>query len=125
MILLDSHVLIWVINNSERLGPRSRQLLTTSPVLISVVSIWELGLKHKKGKLPYSVIELLDAVDIMGAKILSLEPSHLQRYESIELLHKDPFDSLLVAQSEVIGGILLTDDKQILQSGYSLQNAAL
>ena len=127
-VLLDSHVFLWALNNPELIGSKSIAILQDSDtqLFISAVSVWELGLKYKKGKQPYSITELLDAVQDLNATFLKLEKHHLKKFESIDLEHKDPFDMLLVAQSEAEFSIFMTVDKSILgsKSRYLLADAS-
>ena len=124
-ILIDSHVLVWLLNDSRLLGPASRDLLESGvEVNVSLVSIWELGLKHMNGKLPITINELIDGSEQLGLEMLALRPEHLLRYETVKLTHKDPFDTLLVAQAEQEDCVFLTIDKNILASTYRTQNAA-
>ena len=127
-VLLDSHVFLWVLNDPELIGPKSLGILQDSDtqLLISAVSIWELGLKYKKKKQPYSITELINGVQDLNATFLKLERGHLKKFENIDLEHKDPFDMLLVAQSEAEFSIFMTVDKSILgsQSRYLLADAS-
>jgi len=117
-LLLDSHVFLWLLNDPERLGTRTRQLLEldSSDTCVSVVSIWELGLKYKKVKQPYSISEMLRGVTALQVSLIDLRQEHLARFEKIDLAHKDPFDMLLVAQCEAENGMFLTADSTILRS---------
>lgn len=127
-VLLDSHVFLWALNNPEFIGPKSIAILQDSDtqLLISAVSVWELGLKYKKKKQPYSITELLDAIQDLNATFLKLERDHLKKFENIDLEHKDPFDMLLVAQSEAESSMFMTVDKSILgsQSRYLIADAS-
>jgi PIN domain nuclease of toxin-antitoxin system len=127
-VLLDSHVFLWALNDPELIGPKSLGTLQDSDtqLFVSAVSIWELGLKYKKKKQPYPITELLDGVQDLNATFLKLERSHLKKFENIDLEHKDPFDMLLVAQSEAEFSIFMTADKSILdsQSRYLIADAS-
>jgi len=124
-LLLDSHVFLWLLNDPERLGTRTRQLLEldSNEACVSVVSIWELGLKYKKVKQPYSISEMLRGVTALQVNLMDLRQEHLARFEKIDLAHKDPFDMLLVAQSEAENGMFLTADSTILRSKYNVCDA--
>ncbi|HUC95670.1 MAG TPA: type II toxin-antitoxin system VapC family toxin [Candidatus Saccharimonadia bacterium] len=127
-VLLDSHVFLWVLNDPELIGPKSLGILQDSDtqLFVSAVSIWELGLKYKKKRQPYSITELLDGVQDLNATFLKLESGHLKKFENIDLEHKDPFDMLLVAQSEAEFSTFMTVDKSILgsQSRYLIADAS-
>ncbi len=125
-ILLDSHVFLWALNNPERIGPKSLELIedAEAELFVSVVSIWELGLKYKKKKQPYSIIDMLTGVKALNARLLPLEERHIKKFESITLAHKDPFDMLLVAQSEAENFLFMTADQHVLSSKYFIAPAA-
>lgn len=127
-ILLDSHIFLWAINNPELIGPKSMDILedANSQLLISVVSIWELGLKYKKRKQPYSIKEMLAGVAALNAALLGLGERHIMQFDSVNLAHKDPFDMLLVAQSEAESCIFMTVDPHVLgaRSRYQVADAS-
>ena len=125
-VLLDSHVFLWALNNPELIGQKSLGILEDkdTQLFVSSVSIWELGLKYKKKKQPYSTSEMLKGVEILNASLLNLEARHLKKFESVNLMHQDPFDMLLVAQSEVEHCIFMTIDQHILRSSYLVAAAS-
>lgn len=116
-VLLDTHLVLWWMSGSLRLGPRSRALLK-SPMTkyCSAASIWEMTLKRSKGKLD---IEdgFEDKIISMGMTHLPIEARHAAAVGAITLPHRDPFDRLLVAQAQVDGLRLLTADAAILSAG--------
>ena len=117
-VLVDSHIFLWALNNPELIGQKSLAILedADTELLVSSVSIWELGLKYKKQKQPYSIGEMLKGMQELNATFLALEERHLIKFESIALDHKDPFDMLLVAQSETEHSIFMTVDQHVLRS---------
>lgn len=125
-LLLDSHVLLWLINDSARCGTETRSMIADaqSEVAVSVVSVWELGLKYRKGKQPYSIDELLTAIRLLEVDTLSLLHRHLSTYATVSLDHHDPFDTMLVAQSVAEGAKLVTVDQRLLRSPYPVLDAA-
>jgi PIN domain nuclease of toxin-antitoxin system len=117
-LLLDSHILLWAINDSSRLGPKTYSLLsdTAHTLFVSAGSLWELGLKHAKGKLPYSIEELCEGAGRIGSEIIPITVAHIQAFPDIVLPHKDPFDTLLVAQAVQEDLVLVTSDTDILSA---------
>lgn len=117
-VLVDSHIFLWILNNPELIGQKSLAILkeNNTELLVSTVSIWELGLKYKKQKQPYSIGEMLKGLRELNAELLILNELHLIKFESIVLDNKDPFDMLLIAQSEVEHSVFMTVDQHILQS---------
>lgn len=123
-ILLDSHVFIWAIYKPDLIGKETKRLLAAADeYFVSVVSLWELGLKHRRGKLPFSIPELLEGAGQLGVEVLPLAPEHIAGFEHIVLPHKDPFDALLIAQSEQTGCSFITADREILKTQYRIRNA--
>lgn len=124
--LVDSHVFLWVFNNPELIGPKALEILNDrdTELFVSTVSIWELGLKYKKRKQPYSITEMFKAVKALNASLLTLQEHHLRKFELVSLIHKDPFDTLLVAQSEAEDCTFMTIDQNILRSKYPAADAS-
>lgn len=126
LVLLDTHVWIWLVEAHERLG-RSKSLkviesaLKTHSVRISAISPWEVGMLESKSRLNFRV-PCLDWVEhALQAPGLSLTPllpaiavesSHLPGS-----FHGDPADRILVATARKIGATLVTDDAQIQKYG--------
>ncbi len=85
-------------------------------LVVSIVSAWEIVLKHQAGKLLLkpSLGAALDQI-IHGSPwtLLSVMPEHLPVLAELPLLHKDPFDRLLIAQAKYEGLTILTPDEKI------------
>ncbi len=113
-LLLDSHVLIWWLEDPRLLSPKLRPLLQDpgNAAYFSPASIWELGLKMAKGKLrlPPHFADLLIAD---GFEELPVTTAHAQRTLTLPPLHPDPFDRLLIAQALCEGLVLATRDAYI------------
>ena|ERR1035437_3848902 len=119
-LLLDTNALLWLLNDDRRLAPRARQIIENSQgIAVSEVSLWEISIKVSIGKLQ-SVPELLDTVRDLGFRRLSLSDEHLRFYETLPLLHRDPFDRMLVAQASIEGMSLLTSDSFLDSYGISV-----
>jgi PIN domain nuclease of toxin-antitoxin system len=102
--LLDSHVLIWLDIDPDRLSEQVRELLTddNNVWITSVVSIWEIQIKLQLGKLSLNLPfpALLENLQQTSAlKILPIEVAHIWALEQLPNHHRDPFDRLLIAQS--------------------------
>lgn len=112
--LLDSHVLLWWLEDSPRIGATLRETLADPQVrvLVSAVSVWELGIKQALGKLqaPESVVDLLQDEGFEG---LAITMRHAQAAARLPLLHRDPFDRMLVAQACLDKLTLITHDEAI------------
>ncbi|WP_105384272.1 type II toxin-antitoxin system VapC family toxin [Neorhizobium alkalisoli] len=127
MILVDTHVLVWVTGRNPKLGQRARTILDTSDigeVLVSAITPWEIALLDRKGRLPLGmeVSRWLDEV-LMHPRIrlVPLEPTIA--VESVRLpgdFHSDPADRIIVATARHLSVPLLTADQAIL--AYASQN---
>ncbi len=112
--LLDSHVLLWWLEDSARINAVLRRTIADPqvPVLVSAASVWEIGIKQAIGKLraPESVIDLLRDE---GFEELPITAKHAAAAASLPPLHRDPFDRMLVAQARLDRLILVTHDEII------------
>ena len=115
-ILLDTHVLLWVLDDSPKLSKKTHSLLLSADqVYASTVNIWEIVVKNSIGKLKTTFIinDLLDIIKDSGIEILNIKPEHAIKLVDLEDYHKDPFDRLLISQSLVEPLHLLTSDSLI------------
>lgn len=103
-ILLDTQIIIWVLENNPKLKPHIRLLLEdgANELLVSHFSLMELAIKLKLGKLPDFIIDLpafIQQLQNDGFTILPCQNLHIIAYEAIPLFddHRDPFDRFLLA----------------------------
>lgn len=115
MLLLDTQVLLWLIDDNPRLGDRARATITSAQqVHVSAVSIWELTIKSMLGKLVVPG-DLTASLVEQGLVPLNITPEHAEALRDFpELTRHDPFDRLLVAQADRAGLTLLTADNVLL-----------
>lgn len=113
-LLLDSQVFIWLLRETYRIGPISTALIKDSQTTyISAASVWEIYIKKGTGKLRLPASSL-EAIAKGGFTELPVTGKHAEATLDIKMLHKDPFDQLLVAQAYIEGLNFLTADKKIL-----------
>lgn len=123
-LLLDSHVFIWSLEQTEKIGQETQKLLQSGvSVYVSKASLWELAIKYKAKKFPYSTNYLMEGVKLSGFSVLDIDTDHLQAYPTTQLLNKDPFDLLLVTQANVEHYTFITADDKILESSYPVRDA--
>jgi PIN domain nuclease of toxin-antitoxin system len=114
-LLLDTHVLLWLLANDPKLSPAARAAILdpANERWLSPISLLEIALKNRLGKLPlpdpFGVMfpASLTASDI---HLLPLEPQHIEPMTTLPLHHKDPFDRLLAATALVEGLTLVSAD---------------
>ena len=113
--LLDTSTLIWAVASPDRLSARARQALNRGPLVLSVVSYWEIVIKARKGllKIADPVNWWARATEQVGGEVLSIRAAHISALAGLPEIHKDPFDRLLVAQAAAQGFALVASDEQI------------
>lgn len=114
-VLLDTQVGLWMLGAPDRLNDAARRLVedTTTTVLLSAASSWEIAIKWALGKLelpepPEDYVP--DRIRSSGVTPLPIEHSHALGVARLEAHHRDPFDRLLVAQASAESLPILTAD---------------
>ena len=115
--LLDTHVVLWVAENSPLLSDKVKSIILdkNSEKYVSIVSAWEVSIKLGTDKLHLDggLSEFFRMIDDNGFFSLSLEREYLQLIPNLPNHHKDPFDRLLVATVMAENMILITIDENI------------
>ena len=120
-LLLDTHVLIWAVHSPDRLGADALRALTTedAEVYASHVSLWEMAIKRRGGKLDQLDRSAADWFDHFvprsGLRQLPISARHVGAVDDLPLIHKDPFDRLLVTQARHGDMALVTSDSLVSQ----------
>jgi len=123
-VLLDTHAFLWAVTGDRRLSSPARTLIEDgeNQVFLSAVSMWEIVLKARAGKLHVegSVAKVLEE-QMRQARIspLAIYPAHVLRVAALPPIHKDPFDRLLIAQAQAENLALVTRDPEIRR--YTVQ----
>jgi PIN domain nuclease of toxin-antitoxin system len=114
-LLLDTHIFLWFISGDTRLSPDWRESIreAENEVYVSVVSFWEVMIKHALGKLPLpqppaQYLPLQRARYQIAS--LSLDEVSVRRLASLPAAHRDPFDRMLVCQAMELGLTIVTVD---------------
>jgi len=101
-IIIDTQSFIWFFEDNPRLPSSIRLYMERSGRLsISIASFWEITIKTSLGKLavPEGISGLMDKALFKGFKILPIEREHLIVLSTLEFIHRDPFDRIIIAQS--------------------------
>ena len=120
MILLDTHVLLWVDQNSPRLGASARRLvmsaLTSDAVAVSAITFWEVAMLVAKRRLPTSVELTRWRQDVLNSGVLELPLNGVTGILATQLdaLHGDPADRMIVATAIGHSATLVTADARLL-----------
>jgi PIN domain nuclease of toxin-antitoxin system len=117
-ILLDTNVLIWALNGDRLLTRRMKAAISspTADVRVSVVSAWEIAIKHQSGKLLFDVpVEEVLSRILSGTvwPVLPVLPAHIPELLALPMHHRDPFDRLLIAQARAEGMAIATADENM------------
>jgi PIN domain nuclease of toxin-antitoxin system len=101
-ILVDTQVFIWSIVNSKKLSIKIKNLLQNNEILVSDISLMEIAIKQKIGKLSeltLSIDALVNQAKSDNYIFLKIAANHISKYNDIPLfeIHKDPFDRLIIA----------------------------
>ncbi len=118
-LLLDTHLLLWAAGKPGRLSPDARKLMKDAgnELIFSAASLWEIAIKRGLGRDDFQVDPRLFRRGLLdnGYSELPIGSEHAVAIDGLPLLHKDPFDRMLIAQARVEGIILLTMDPLVAQ----------
>ncbi len=113
-LLLDTHVLLWWLSDSPKLGSNTRAILMDprNHIYISAASIWEIAIKKGLGKL--QAPEDMDSiVEDEGFLKLPVSLYHGDQINTLPDYHKDPFDRMLIVQAQTEGLTLVSADEKV------------
>jgi len=123
--LLDTHIFLWVLDDSAKLPPRAREMVLAPDArcFVSAISFWEIaikaGLRRKEFKVDAG--KLVSGALEAGLELLAFEPEHAVKVARLPRHHSDPFDRALVAQAQVGQMTLLTRDSALVRYGKSVR----
>jgi PIN domain nuclease of toxin-antitoxin system len=118
-VLLDTHSFLWwVSQNGAQLSPAARDVIGSDliEIMISVVSTWEIAIKASSGRLDLQepvgrfVPRRIRRHDL---RVLNVTLEHTLRVAELPMIHRDPFDRLLIAQAQVERLPIVTNDPAI------------
>lgn len=115
--MLDTHVFLWWRSDDRRLGRAARDAIAAADVVfVSAATAWEAGIKAAMGRLRFP--DTIDAgVEHSGFEKLPITLAHAERAARLPKHHGDPFDRMLVAQSEIEDLMLVTNDRVMAAYG--------
>jgi PIN domain nuclease of toxin-antitoxin system len=122
-LLLDTHIVLWVLTEHEALSKSAWRLLNhkDNELFVSAVSIWEIAIKHARRRspadMPISGSQALEFVESAKFELLAINHGHAAAVDTLPMHHKDPFDRLLIAQAKTEPLVLLTHDGQLAAYG--------
>ena len=119
-LLLDTHTFLWFIGGNTNLSNTARNAIedTSNQRFISIATLWEISIKVsiRKLKIGIAFTELVEQ-EVYGnaIEILEISSEHLDELVKLPFHHKDPFDRIIIAQSQVEKIPILTSDSKIKQ----------
>lgn len=115
-LLCDTQIIIWLMNGDKKIRPQVDAMLAdrSNDILFSAVSLWEVAIKLRVGKIRTEVAALHNNCVAAGMTLLNVEVPHLVALSRLtDAAHNDPFDHLLIAQAIAEGASLLTSDRKV------------
>ena len=115
--LLDTHAILWYFQGNENLPKKIRTIIESKSCFYSIISFWEIAIKQKLGKLDssFSIQELESMCTKANIQIAPITSKSIETTKFLPLIHRDPFDRLLIAQAKNLNLILITKDMFIPQ----------
>jgi PIN domain nuclease of toxin-antitoxin system len=118
--LLDTHTFLWWVADAPQLSKTVKDFISNpdNKIFFSAASAWEIIIKVGTSKLTLpeeSDIYITSRLTSNRFQILSVDLSHTLQIAKLPDLHRDPFDRIIIAQSQVTGMPILTIDRLIIQ----------
>jgi PIN domain nuclease of toxin-antitoxin system len=119
-LLLDTHVVLWWVDDDRRLGREARRAIASADfVWVSAASGWEVATKTAKRLLRVSEpLHLTVAADDFTELPFTLR--HAEELQRLPFHHRDPFDRILVAQARVEGATIVSHDRELEPYGVPM-----
>jgi len=113
-LLLDTNILLWLMGSGPELRGQARSLIIDAEqVFVSPISLWEIAIKRQLGKMQEDADLIAEQLESAGLRELPVSHRHALAVGRLPLLHRDPFDRILVAQAMTETMRLLTADRQL------------
>ncbi len=124
-LLLDTHVWIWWLTEDRRLGTKLRTTLGNrrAEVFVSAVSAWEIAIKAALGRIRLPKADLEAEIVANGFVELQIRSRHGLLAGRLSPVHDDPFDRMLIAQSQIEGLTMVTSDPVFARYGVAVLEA--
>ena len=120
-LLIDTHILIWFLEGNKLLSKSRRQIIANlnNDVFVSIASLWEIAIKISVGKLTLAnpLADIIKQIAVENIEILPIEPEHTLKVSVLPFHHRDPFDRIIIAQSQVKNLPAMTDDSEFSNYG--------
>ena len=110
-LLLDTHILLWWLDDSPALSSQARNAVadTDNLIILSAVVIWEIRIKQALGKLMIAK-NFYEVTKKQAFEMLPITSDHAYAVGELPEHHRDPFDRMLIAQAKFEGLTVVTHD---------------
>ncbi len=123
-LLIDTRILIWFLEGSHSLSSSRQQIIsqTRNDIFISIASLWEMAIKISLGKLTLRrpLADVIKQIAIEDIEILPISLEHTLQVSTMPFHHRDPFDRIIIAQSQIQNLSVMTGDKDFASYGVKL-----
>jgi PIN domain nuclease of toxin-antitoxin system len=115
--ILDTHTVIWFLNGDDKLSIKSKKLIENQDNLkfVSIATIWEIAIKISLGKFKFDngFKKFLDLIEDNGFEIIPISFDHALTVSTLDFIHRDPFDRLIISQAITDNLTIITKDEYI------------
>jgi len=115
--LVDTHALLWMMFEPRKLSRKAQEILADKSLhkFISITSLWEIAIKNRIDKLPLpsGIAGTIAKVDTLGVGRIGVSQRHIEIFNSLPLLHRDPFDGIIIATALSERMTIITGDENI------------
>jgi PIN domain nuclease of toxin-antitoxin system len=122
MVVFDSHIIVWMLLEPHRLRPETfkRLRLRRERVAVSMATVWELEIKRGQGKLDLGNFDWNAAIRDETIEVIDITLEDTLRTARLPLLHRDPFDRMIIAQALNRNAVVVTRDEIFKDYGVSM-----
>ena len=115
--ILDTHILLWSIFDSRKLSQSAQAIIfdRNSRKFISISTMWEISIKNRIGKLrlPKGLAGIFSEIEMNGFGIIGIDRQCIEIYDNLPLLHRDPFDAIIIASAIAENMTIVSADENI------------
>ena len=112
--ILDTHTLLWLLFDSSKLSIPAKKVLSNgyAKKYVCISTLWEISIKNRIGKLPLpdGMAGIHSAIRARGFGIIGLDNLHIDAYNALPLIHRDPFDGIIIATAIVENMTIISAD---------------
>jgi PIN domain nuclease of toxin-antitoxin system len=121
--LLDTHVALWAFGDRKKLSEVTKRVILdpANKKYVSIASVWELAIKIRTGKFVFDggTERFVNSIRDNGFGLFSIKAKHVMGVESLPLIHKDPFDRLLLSTALVENMTIISADENVQKYGVT------